>query len=339
MEVFKISENLKMFWDISRPLSYNALFNFIVGPRGAGKTYGAKKYAINRFKKKHREFIYLRRYKPELEDIDKFFDDVRNELPDDELKVKGKKFYINGEYAGRAMVLSTSKIKKSVAMPNVDLIIFDEFIIDKGVYHYLPGDVVYFLEFYETVARMRDDVIVFFLSNALTVSNPYFLYFDLKLPYNTDISCKNNILIQYFVNEVLAEKKSHTRFGQIISGTSYGNYAINNEFLRDDSSFVEKKSGACQFLFAFKYLDDVFGVWQNIKAGKMYVSKDRDTTRPILYALTKDDHEPNTLLLSSIRSSPYFKRFLQQYQLGNVFFETQQIKNACYDVVKMAHIY
>lgn len=137
-----------MFWDISRPLSYNKLFNFIIGPRGAGKSYGAKKYVINRFKKTGGEFIYLRRYKPELQDISTFFDDVLQEFPDDELKVKNKNFYCNGVLCGRAMVLSTSKIKKSVPMPKVDTIIFDEFIIDKGVYHYLPDDVVYFLEFY-----------------------------------------------------------------------------------------------------------------------------------------------------------------------------------------------
>ena len=327
-----------IFWDISRPLSYNKLFNFIIGPRGAGKSYGAKKYAINHFKKTGKEFIYLRRYKPELQDISTFFDDVLQEFPDDDLEVKHKKFHCNGVLCGHAMVLSTSKIKKSTPLPNVDLIIFDEFIIDKGVYHYLPDDVVYFLEFYETVARMRD-VRVLFLSNAITITNPYFLYFNLKIPYNSDIAIYDDILIQYFVNEVLKEKKQNTRFGKIINGTSYGNYAIDNEFLRDNKTFIEKKSGNCSFIFAFKYKDDVFGVWQNIKQGKMYVSYDRDDTRPILYCMTKDDHEPNTLLLSSIRQSPIFKRFLNQYQMGNVFFESQKIKNVCYDVIKLAHIY
>ena len=32
-----------IFWDIGRTLTYNALFNFIVGNRGGGKSYGAKK--------------------------------------------------------------------------------------------------------------------------------------------------------------------------------------------------------------------------------------------------------------------------------------------------------
>ena len=34
-------EDLKaLYWDPNRTASYNALFNFIVGSRGAGKTYG-----------------------------------------------------------------------------------------------------------------------------------------------------------------------------------------------------------------------------------------------------------------------------------------------------------
>ena len=38
-----------MYWDINNSLSYNRLFNFIVGARGVGKTYGAKRWAINSF--------------------------------------------------------------------------------------------------------------------------------------------------------------------------------------------------------------------------------------------------------------------------------------------------
>ena len=58
-----------MFWDINKSVSRNCLFNFIVGNRGAGKTYGAKKYVINRFLKTGEQFVYIRRYKEELKKI------------------------------------------------------------------------------------------------------------------------------------------------------------------------------------------------------------------------------------------------------------------------------
>ena len=60
-----------MYWDINKSLSYNALFNFIVGNRGAGKTYGSKKYVINRFLKYGEQFVYIRRFKDELKKIKK----------------------------------------------------------------------------------------------------------------------------------------------------------------------------------------------------------------------------------------------------------------------------
>ena len=51
-----------MFYDYNKVLSYNAMFNFIIGERGVGKTFGAKKFCINRFLKYGEQFVYIRRY-------------------------------------------------------------------------------------------------------------------------------------------------------------------------------------------------------------------------------------------------------------------------------------
>ena len=55
-----------IYYDISDTLTHNALYNFIIGERGCGKTYSSKKFAIRRFLKTGEQFIYLRRYKSEL---------------------------------------------------------------------------------------------------------------------------------------------------------------------------------------------------------------------------------------------------------------------------------
>ena len=65
-----------MYWNIKNSLSHNCLFNFIVGDRGVGKTYGCKKWAIEDFLKTGAQFIYLRRYQTELKRTNKFFDDI-----------------------------------------------------------------------------------------------------------------------------------------------------------------------------------------------------------------------------------------------------------------------
>ena len=42
-----------MYWDINRPASYDCLFNFILGARGVGKSYGTKDAAIKDYIKKN----------------------------------------------------------------------------------------------------------------------------------------------------------------------------------------------------------------------------------------------------------------------------------------------
>ena len=147
------------YYTLQRVLSFNALINFIIGERGCGKSYSAKKHVINRFIKKGEEFVYLRRYKTELKSsVPKFFDDIisNNEFPEAKFKVKNNIFYINDKIAGYALPLSTANILKSTSFSKVKTIVFDEFIIDKGCYHYLQNEVEQFLDIIETVGRLRE---------------------------------------------------------------------------------------------------------------------------------------------------------------------------------------
>lgn len=106
----------------------------------------------------------------------------------------------------------------------------------------------------ETIARTRD-VKIFMLANAVTTTNPYFLYFDLHLPYNNDIVTFKDglILVQYMKNEEFRELKKKTKFGKLISGTSFEKYAIDNQFMLDNKNFIMKKLGTSKFSFAFTY--------------------------------------------------------------------------------------
>lgn len=322
-----------IFYDIYQTLSYNCLFNFVVGNRGGGKTYGFKLWAIRSFLKTGAQFAYVRRYSKEFKKISKFFDDIKGEFPEHTLEVKGMNFYIDKQLAGVAIPLATAKIEKSVPMPLIDKICFDEFILDKGVYHYLPDEVTSFLELYSTIARLRD-VSVFFMSNAITITNPYFIYFDLTLPYGKTIARKGDMLLELVQKKEFIETVKQTRFGKMIEGTAYGDYAIENQFLRDNKNFIEKKSGKVSFYFAFTFNDKDYGVWVDYRAGKMYVSEDVDPCGIYKFALTNDDHNPNTMFLKSTRKVSCFQTFVENYLLGNVRFETVNIKNICNQIIK-----
>lgn len=327
-----------IFYDISRVLTYNAYFNFLIGERGVGKTYSSKKFVINKFLKKGEEFIYLRRYKTEIDKAKKtYFNDIQESYPKHLLFSKGDAFYIDEKICGYAVPLSTTNILKSVCYDNVTTIIFDEFIIDKGCYHYLSGEVKTFLEFCETVFRLRDNVRVLFLANAITQTNPYFLYFNLTPPKNKDISLYKNglILLQIMTNQAYRNQKKKSKFGKLISGTDYGDYAIENDFLRDNNDFIAKKCGPCSFAFAFDYQGEMFGVWYNVNEGKMFVSSDVDKSSPYVFSTTINNHRPNTLLLKNARKYNCWSMFIQQYKLGNVYFESIKIKNIVLELIKI----
>lgn len=346
-----------IYWDIKRTLTHNSLINVIVGNRGGGKSYGAKKLAIDNFIKKREKFGYIRRYKDDLtQPMKQFFKDIEWEYPDYEFKTDNKYFYIRlrsecdekwteDDIAGYGFVLSTANNKKSISYPDITLLIYDEFLLDKGTTHYIKNEPIALLNLYETVARpgtQHPRVILFMLANALSISNPYFLYWDLKMPTKQD---KNNkwiwkhptrpIIVEDVRNEKFIDTKKNTEFGSLVSGTSYADYSIENKFLLDDPAFIEKRTPKSRYYFTFVYKDYELGVWMDIREGLLYVSKSIDPKCPIVYAITMKDHRPNTIFFRNKHKSGCFKVFLEHYKLGNIRFEDQNIKNLTYEIIKM----
>lgn len=324
-----------MFWDINEPLSYDALFNFIVGNRGSGKSYGAKEYVIKRFLKAGEQFIYLRRFKTELKKIGTYFMDIQEQFDGIEMRVQGKSFTINGEVAGYALALSTAKIEKSTSYPNVTTIIFDEFLLDKGFHKYLPDEITMMLEIYETVARMRENVRVLFLANAISFTNPYFLFFNIQVPRNKKgISCKNDILIQFVNNQEFIEEKEKTRFANIIKGTEYAKYSIHNEMLRDNDTFIGEMPEKALYFFTIKSSGIFYGVWRDRDFSKIFISVKFDPSYKIVYTTVLDDHTPNTMLLKGVSKSENMKSLERAFKMGLVYFDSINTKNVMMDTLR-----
>ena len=319
-----------IYYSYDKVLSRNAMLNFLIGERGVGKTYGITKFVIKRFKNKKKQFVYLRRYKSELaEAVPKFFDKIRDDedFKNDKFKVGKSSFYINGEEAGYAIPLSIANILKGTTFTNVDTIIFDEFIIDKGCYHYLPNEVIQLLDVIETIARMRN-IRVFMLGNAISSTNPYFNFFDIEIPYNTDIKMykHNLILVNYIKNERYRKAKKETRFGKLIEGTIYEKYAIDNEFLRDSKAFISKKSNNSKFYCIILFNNFYYGVWVDYKKANIYINNICDHNCPRKFVFNSDDMNDNTILFRS-KASPFIQNIIERYRYGKLFFSSQKIKN------------
>ena len=349
---------IDFYWNLRKTLTYNFLINVIVGNRGGGKTYGAKQWCIDNYIKKKEQFGYIRRFREDLKSsMPTFFNDIRLKYPDYEFKVESNKFYIrlkpvdekekwtDEDIAGYGFTLSTANNLKSISYPNITTMVFDEFILDKGNQHYLPNEPEKLLNLYETIARPGTDhprVRLFMLANAITITNPYFLYWNLKMPTKQDkhgkwiwLNKDRGILVEDVRNEDFIDNKKNTEFGKLVDNTSYGEFSIENKFLLDDSEFIEKKSPKARYYFTFTYKDHVLGVWADFNEGKLWVSKQTDPYFLLNYSITLKDHTPNTLLINSRGRKGHFKIFTDAFKNGCVYFESQQIKNLTYEVIRM----
>lgn len=321
-----------MYWDINKTLSYNKLFNFIIGNRGGGKTYGTKEWCINRFKKYHEQFIYVRRYDSELKLIkERYLDDIKDSFEKDITFKKPNKFIFDDEIMGYCFALSQAAHIKSNSFPAVQTIIFDEFLPEQNS-HYLREEVFAFLNFYETVARLRE-VRVFFLANAISIANPYFSFFHLSCPFQTNIMSNGDCLVELVADNDYIQMKESTRFGQLIKNTEFANYSIKNEFILDHNSFVEKMKGNCSYKFTIAYKGNLYGVWFSKDKNSYWLSTKVEESSSYILSTTIQDHAPNRIDMNTPGFNNFIPSLVLAFNRGCLRFESLKIKS---DFIKIA---
>ena len=329
------------YYDYQKIISYNCPVNVLIGERGVGKSYGIKNYVIKRYLKKKEKFLYIRRYENELKAIFQkdFFEDIKKVYPDLLLNATNKKFYLNGEVFGYAKRLTEAQDLKSSSFEDITTIVFDEYAIEKNRRYYLSNEGMIIAGLLDSIIRNRNNVKVFFLMNAVEglEFSPLFSFFELNLPYNNDIKLfKNNtILVQYMNNEDFRKERKETLIGRLMAGTLYENYALENKILDKNNDFIEKKSGTSKFSFAFIYNNETFGVWNDFKNGKVYISEDYESQSFNIFALTFKDSRPNIMMISALSNYTFWKNFLHNIKLGVVYFENQKIKHIVYEIIKL----
>ena len=260
------------YYSYDRIRSYNARYLMVVGSRGTGKTYGAKRIAIKNAIEKGEQFIYLRRHRVEQKGRFTFFDDIAHEFPGWEFAVHGNDAVMRPEgdekwkIIGYFCVLSISQAQKSVAYPLVTTIIFDEFIIENPQIHYLDDEVRVFNNFYLTVDRYKDKTVVFMLSNSASIMNPYMLAWDIR-PTSEFVKAGDGFIVCHFADDTqFRNDVAQTRFGKFILSTDeeYADYAINNKFKDYTDQFIGKKSGRANYYCTVRTQAGCFSVWTDL---------------------------------------------------------------------------
>jgi len=327
-----------LYYNPNKLLSYNRILNFVIGARGIGKSYAWKKHPINRFLKYGEQLIYVRRYKSELKKITNYFNDIMVEFPEHEFKVKGRQLLIDGKVFGWAIPLSAWQSEKSNAYPNVTTILFDEFIREKDKSGYLPNDVEALLNLMDTVFRGRENVRCVCLSNAVSVVNPYFLYFDLVPDVSKRFNAYKDIIVEIPDSADFSQERRKTRFGSLIDGTEYGEMSLDNEFTNDSDLFILKRGKNSKHVFSVIFKGFKMGIWVDTNEGLMWIASDFDPSNKKVFALSTDDLTENSMLLTGWRNNYFLTKLVSAFKNGYLRFDNQVIRTTSYEMFKKMNI-
>lgn len=338
----------KEFWyDVRVTLSYNAVFNFVIGNRGCGKSYGTLKFLVNQYKKTKKKFLYVRRYKTQIKATkNKIFDKLNSDgaFSDSHVEVKGNTIYLvtgqDREEIGMCIALSSIGNIKSTSFADYKYILFEEFLPETANERYLPDEIECVFSLYSTVDRDRDETILIALANNVTYSNPYFLQFGIIKQKDRNIykTREGTVLAHEIVNPEYTEHMKGTRFGQITKGSKYYEYAIENQSLRDNNTFIDKKSNKAINTLVLIFQGKTYGVWFSTLEGRAWVSDKYNPNNPNVISLTLQDHSPNTMFIRTKYKPRNWQIFIENFKLGNVYYENMNIKNAMYSAFSMCSI-
>lgn len=324
-----------LYYNPNKLMSFNRILNFVIGARGIGKTYGFKKYCIKRFIKHGKQFIYLKRYKTDIKGISQFFDSVQKDFPDHTFKVNGNELHIDGQLAGWVMPLSSWQSVKSREFPNVETILYDEFLLEKSSKQmYMQDEPKALLNFMDTVFRNREDVRCICMANAVSVVNPFFLYFNIVPNIDKRYNKYRSIVVEIPDSIDFTEERKKTSFGELINDTDYGNFSLGNEFINDSHVFIERRSKNSKFKFAVIYKGMTMGVWVDVEEGLMYLDNDYDPDTRYKYALTTDDLSENNLMMNRWKDNYQLKKLVSAFLNGYLRFDNQVLRNVGFEMFK-----
>ena len=322
--------------DIERILHYGIPFNFIIGGRGTGKTYGALKYVYEN----DIRFMLMRRTQAQCDLINKPefnpYKVIASDLKRD-IRVKSISKYnaLIYEYMGEDMeekpmgytcALSTISNMRGYDASDVSILLYDEFVPEQHE-RALKNEGSAFLNAYETINRNRelqgrDPLQVLCLANAFNIANAIFLELGLvgicermKLKgQELYVNRERGILIAMLGNSEISHQKADTALYRITSG-AYADMALKNDFSYNDASDIKS-----QGLKEFKLICSIgeISIYKHKSERKYYVSEHRSGTAP--------EYRSDEVGLKRYQKKHGLQLF-SAYMRGNVTFENMLTKS------------
>ena len=327
--------------DIRKILKFQVPFNFVIGGRGTGKTYGALKTI---YEDKIR-FMLMRRTQAQCDLINKPEFNPFKALASDlnlDIAVKSISKYnsmileeTENDYniMGYTCALSTIANMRGFDASDVTLLLYDEFIPERHE-RQLKNEGSAFLNAYETINRNRElqnknPLQVLALANAFDIGNALFIELGLVGIAERMIHKGNNFYLNkdkgvcvVLINDSLISQQKQDTALYKLAGDTFSKMALNNDFVYNDDSDVEHRS-----LKEFRLLasiGDEVNIYKHKSNRLYYVSEHRTGTG--------DFYNPDEVGV---------KRFIKKYGIliynaymnGNIIFESQLTKSILCDYI------
>lgn len=349
----------ELYYNPQRLIKYEnrgKLMLYAYGGRRIGKSYGViRDVGMKRFVESgcKDQFLYIRRYMTDYTQMDKFFD--RYSLIESEpvyiregWSVKpdsnqGGFFLYKGETAGYYSTIFKMQ-KKGCEFPNVQDIIFDEFIAREGE-RYLEGEYNAFIAMVLSICNFIRPVHVYMLANPVSMYNPYFLNMNYKYsgqefwvnPDKDGLGMANASVVQKCVTDPrLEEVFKSSPWGRAIYDTEYGQHALYNKSLTCNEDFIRRKSRFAEPAFAFVSGGQEFSVWMDLKTKPytFFISKSDTHKNVNHYVINYQDREFGYLTLRELQQTPVWIAFTKAYDKGYLFYEDEFCEGAGFELLK-----
>jgi hypothetical protein len=326
-----------LYFDFAGIADRGYAFNFVIGGRGIGKTYGAFKYCQQRGKR----FMYLRSGDPEWEMASN-----ENTTPIRAhwsplviRKGKGAAAVFDGELGpddkilpkdqiGYTASLSTFKNMRGAELhafyqESGGICIYDEFIRERSAKRTLKDEFDAFYNFYETAFR-EAPVQTFLFSNSVELNSPILARLDLIRPIEYMLIHKmdswtdetRKILI-YLPHDIpITEVKRHTALNVLAAGTQAASSALDNDFSYMDVHDVKREPLQQYKPVCVTESDGCsISMWQHKSDERLYFARVNASAPKVTPALMRAAYQPiykRALLLDKLRFDDYHLKIVVQ---------------------------
>ena len=320
--------------DIRKILSYKMPFNFIVGGRATGKTYGALKTVYE----EHMRFMLMRRTqaqcdlinKPEFNPYKVINTDLHTNITVKSISKYNAKIVEDFEESetilGYTCALSTIANMRGFDASDVKVLIYDEFIPERHE-RAMKNEGSAFLNAYESIDRNRqlqghEPLQVLCLANAFNIANPIFLELGLvgrceRMKNNGQeffIDKERGILIVLLQYSKISKAKADTALYRISTG-SYADMALSNDFVYNNADNIKSMS-----LKEYRLVCTVgeISIYKHKSNRVYYVSEHRTGTAPM--------YKSDEVNLTRYRRK-FGLVFFNAHMHNNVYFENMLTKS------------